>query len=66
MVTAAVVVVVLNLTVCFAQAIIFLERLGLGGTDFVSSAWVIISFMAMHRFKIGVVSASTGLVHLLA
>jgi chromate transporter len=67
-VTAAVVGVVLNLTVYFAQAVIFPERLALSRIDYFSLAWIIISFVAMYRFKIGMItwigiSALAGLVH---
>ena len=69
-VTAAVVGVVLNLTVYFAQAVIFPERMALADVDYFSLAWIIISFIAMYRFKIGmitwiVVSALAGLTHYL-
>jgi chromate transporter len=67
-VTAAVVGVVLNLTVYFAQAVIFPGRLALSSIDYFSLAWIIISFVAMYRFKIGMItwigiSALAGLVH---
>jgi chromate transporter len=69
-VTAAVVGVVLNLTVYFAQAVIFPERFAFNGIDYYSSAWIMISFVAMYRFKIGMItwigiSALTGLIHYL-
>lgn len=67
-VTAAVVGVVLNLTVYFAQAVIFPESLALESIDYFSLTWIIISFLAMYRFKIGMIpwiglSALAGLVH---
>ncbi|WP_026462250.1 chromate efflux transporter [Adhaeribacter aquaticus] len=69
-VTAAVVGVVLNLTVYFAQAVIFPNRLAIAGIDYFSLAWIIISFVAMYRFKIGMItwigiSALAGLIHYL-
>jgi chromate transporter len=69
-VTAAVVGVVLNLTVYFAQAVIFPQQLTLRGIDFFSLAWIIISFVAMYRFKIGMItwigiSAIAGLIYYL-
>jgi chromate transporter len=69
-VTAAVVGVVLNLTVYFAQAVIFPGRLALSSIDYFSLAWIIISFVAMYRFKIGMItwigiSALAGLIHYL-
>jgi len=62
--------VVLNLTVYFAQAVIFPKQFSLGGIDYFSLAWVIISFVAMYRFKIGMitwigVSALAGLTYYL-
>jgi chromate transporter len=69
-VTAAVVGVILNLTVYFAQAVIFPQGLALNKIDYFSLAWIIVSFVAMYRFKIGmitwiVVSALAGLLHFL-
>lgn len=67
-VTAAVVGVVLNLTVYFAQAVVFPGGLRLQNLDLFSLAWIGISFLAMYRFKIGMIpwigiSALAGLVH---
>lgn len=69
-VTAAVVGVVLNLTVYFGQAVVFPKGLAINAIDYFSLAWIIISFLAMYRFKIGMitwigVSALAGLVHYL-
>ncbi|MDB5263903.1 MAG: chromate transporter [Adhaeribacter sp.] len=69
-VTAAVVGVVLNLTVYFAQAVIFPEQLAFAGIDYFSLAWIIISFVAMYRFKISMIpwigiSALAGLTYYL-
>lgn len=67
-VTAAVVGVVLNLTVYFAQAVVFPEGLAVNTIGWFSLAWIIISFLAMYRFKIGMItwigiSALAGLAH---
>ncbi len=69
-VTAAVVGVVLNLTVYFAQAVVFPKELAVNMIDWFSLVWIIISFVAMYRFKIGmitwiVISALAGLAHYL-
>ena len=71
-VTAAVVGVILNLTIFLGQAVLFPNGISLAGVDFISLAWVVISFFAMYRFKIGMVtwigiSAAFGLlIHLVA
>jgi chromate transporter len=67
-VTAAVVGVVLNLTVYFGQAVVFPEGIRAGVVDYFSLAWIIISFIAMYRFKIDMIpwigiSALAGLLH---
>ncbi|MHC2992704.1 chromate transporter [Pontibacter sp. HJ8] len=65
-VTAAVVGVILNLTVYFGRAVIF-QGSGEGlAVDYFSLGWIIVSLVAMYRFKIGmipwiVVSALAGL-----
>ncbi|GEO06676.1 chromate transporter [Adhaeribacter aerolatus] len=69
-VTAAVVGVILNLTVYFAQVVIFPEQRSFSGIDYFSLAWIIISFIAMYRFKIGmitwiIISALAGLTYYL-
>jgi chromate transporter len=69
-VTAAVVGVVLNLTVYFARAVVFPQGLDFTRIDYFSLAWIIISFLAMYRFKIGMIkwigiSALAGLLHYL-
>ncbi|WP_218918737.1 chromate efflux transporter [Rufibacter tibetensis] len=55
-VTAAVVGVVLNLTVYFGQAVLFPKELSLAGLDYFALAWTVISFVAMYRFKIGMIT----------
>lgn len=69
-VTAAVVGVVLNLTVYFGKAVIFTGTFSLAGINYVMLGWMIISFFAMYRFKIGMIawigiSAIFGLVYYL-
>jgi chromate transporter len=69
-VTAAVVGVVLNLTVYFARAVIFPEGFSPADIDYFSLAWMGVSFIAMYRFKIGMIpwigiSALAGLLHYL-
>lgn len=69
-VTAAVVGVVLNVTVYFGQAVVFPKGLLLTGIDYFSLAWIIVSFIAMYRFKINMItwigiSALAGVMHYL-
>lgn len=71
LVTAAVVGVVLNLTIYLGRAVIFPKELSLAGLDYITIGWTIISFIAMYRFKIGMitwigVSAVFGLFYFLA
>lgn len=67
-VTAAVVGVVLNLTVYFGQAVVFPQGIRAGVVDYFSLAWIVLSFIAMYRFKIDMIpwigiSALAGLLH---
>jgi chromate transporter len=55
LITAAVVGVVLNLTVYFAEAVIFPAGLDWTKIDFVSLVWVLISTVAMYRFKVDMI-----------
>ncbi len=55
LVTAAVVGVVLNLTLYLGKAVIFPEEFSLNGIDFTTLSWIIISFIALYRFKIGMI-----------
>jgi chromate transporter len=69
-VTAAVVGVILNLTVYFGMAVLFPREISWIGLDLFSLAWLLISVVAMYRFKIGMipwigVSALAGLGHYL-
>lgn len=66
-VTAAVVGVILNLTVYFGQAVIINDLKGASTIDYFSLLWIIISILAMYKFKIGMItwigiSAVAGLV----
>jgi chromate transporter len=53
LVTAAVVGVVLNLTIYLGRAVVFPKGLSLAAVDWVALAWVAVSFVAMYRFKVG-------------
>jgi len=69
-VTAAVVGVILNLTIYLGKAVIFPKELAFSQIDFVTLAWIGISFVAMYRFKINMliwigVSALFGLCYYL-
>jgi chromate transporter len=70
LVTAAVVGVILNLTIYLGKAVVFPKELSIAGLDYITLGWTIISIIAMHRFKIGMitwiaVSAIFGLVYYL-
>lgn len=67
LVSAAVVGVVLNLTIYLGKAVLFPKTLSLHAVDYLALGWVIISFLAMYRFKAGMIpwiaaSAAFGLV----
>ncbi len=67
-VTAAVVGVILNLTIYLGKAVIFPRELNLAQIDFITLGWIAVSFAAMYRFKVNmliwiVVSALFGLAH---
>ena len=68
LVTAAVVGVVLNLTIYLGKAVIFPKEISLEGLDYITLGWTVISFVAMYRFKVGMItwigiSAVFGLVY---
>ena len=68
LVTAAVVGVVLNLTLYLGKAVIFPNTISYSGFDYISLGWVVISFIAMYRYKVGMItwigiSALFGLIH---
>jgi chromate transporter len=69
-VTAAVAGVILNLTVYFGRAVIFPAPSNYARVDYFSLTWIMVSFVAMYRFKIGMIpwigiSALAGLVYYL-
>jgi chromate transporter len=55
-VTAAVVGVMLNLTIYLGGAVLFPNGLSWLGLDYISLAWVVVSFVAMYRFKVGMLT----------
>lgn len=55
LVTAAVVGVVLNLTLYLGKAVIFPEIFSLKYLDYLSLGWTIISFIALYRFKVNMI-----------
>jgi chromate transporter len=70
LVTAAVVGVILNLTIYLGRAVILPKETSFAGLDYVALGWTVISFLAMYRFKIGIIawigiSAFFGLVYYL-
>lgn len=56
LVTAAVVGVILNLTIYLGKAVIFPTSLSFAGLDYSALIWVAISFVAMYRFKINMIT----------
>jgi len=56
LVTAAVVGVILNLTIYLGQAIVFPGEFAISEIDFVTLAWIIISFIALQRFNQNVIT----------
>lgn len=70
LVTAAVVGVILNLTIYLGKAILFPNKLALNQIDLVTLSWILVSFIAMYRFKVNMMiwigaSAVFGLLHYL-
>ncbi|MFB9864118.1 chromate efflux transporter [Rufibacter immobilis] len=70
MVTAAVVGVVLNLTVYFGAVVLFPGGVSWARMDGFALLWILISLLAMYRFKVGMIlwimlSALAGLLHFL-
>ena len=55
-VTAAVVGVVLNLTLYLGKAVVLPGGFHWSGIDFMAVIWVIVSFLAMYRFKISMIN----------
>ena len=56
LVTATVVGVILNLTIYLGKVVIFPKNFSFAGLDYVTLSWTIISFIAMYRFKIGMIT----------
>jgi len=54
-VTAAVVGVILNLTVYFAVAVIFPNDISIEGINYFSIVWIIVSFIALQFYKINMI-----------
>lgn len=58
-VTAAIVGVVLNLTLFFGQAVVFgaddFHLISINHINYINLGWIIISFIAMYRYKIGMI-----------
>lgn len=55
LITAAVVGVILNLTIYLGKAVIFPASISFASLDYITLSWIMISFVAMHRFKIGMI-----------
>ncbi len=67
-VTAAVVGVILNLTIYLGKVVVFPNEINLSQIDFITLGWTVVSFIAMYRFKVNMliwigVSALFGLAH---
>jgi chromate transporter len=70
LVTAAVVGVILNLTIYLGKAVIFPASISLAGIDYITLCWTVVSFVALYRLKIGMItwigiSALFGLIYYL-
>jgi len=70
LVTAAVVGVILNLTIYLGKAVIFPTNISFAELDYITLGWIIVSLIAMYRFQIGMItwiaiSAVFGLVYYL-
>jgi chromate transporter len=70
LVTAAVVGVVLNLTIYLGKAVVFPKEVLISQLDYITLAWIVISFIAMYRLKINMIqwigiSAVFGLINYL-
>lgn len=55
-VTAAVVGVILNLSIYLGKAVLFPSGFSFAGLDLISLGWILLSFVAMYRFKIGMIT----------
>lgn len=56
LVTAAVVGVILNLTIYLGKAVVFPTELSLAGIDYLKLGWILVSFIAMYRFKVNMIA----------
>lgn len=56
LVTAAVVGVILNLTIYLGKAVIFPKEVALASIDYITLGWIVVSFIAMYRFKINMIA----------
>jgi chromate transporter len=56
LVTAAVVGVILNLTIYLGKSVIFPKVISFAGLETITLGWIMISFIAMYRFKIGMIT----------
>lgn len=56
LVTAAVVGVILNLTIYLGKAVVFPNELSLSQIDLVALGWIGVSFIAMYRFKVNMIT----------
>jgi len=70
LVTAAVVGVILNLTIYLGKAVIFPTDMSFAALDYISVTWTVVSFIALYRFKVNMIgwigaSAVFGLVYYL-
>lgn len=70
LVTAAVVGVILNLTIYLGRAVIFPKDISIVGLDYIPLSWTMISLFAIHHFKLNLIiwigmSAAFGLIHYL-
>lgn len=68
LVTAAVVGVILNLTIYLGKVVVFPTTISFSGMNIISTLWIIISFVAISRFKINMIlwiaiSSLFGLIH---
>ena len=54
-VTAAVVGVILNLTLYLSKAVLYPKSLDLFLIEYTSLIWVVISFIALHRYKVNMI-----------
>jgi chromate transporter len=55
LITAAVVGVILNLTIYLGQAVIFPEGVSIKSFDWLALSWVIVSLVALYRFKVNMI-----------